>query len=396
MKHLIFFILFFISCFSFAQEKENNSVSPFFIEAELLGGKIAPNVPNFPKSKANLGIHCNIGFWNQGNNAWSKFYNYPETGIQIGYNWLGNNDVFGQQLSVLPYIVLPTSKKRYKGIQIKLGLGTSYFSKKYSLNNTSNLFIGSHITWAFHTFIYKPFLLNNQSDIKIGIGFMHASNGHTELPNFGLNSGVLSIAYQFFPKEKKYPIFPKEKENIKKEKHFYLQITQGVGTHELGGPIHPIGGKDRVVLTSKISGAILFKNHILVRSGFAYRYYQQYRNYIQENNLIEYNQKPIQSSSNILFFIGSEFLIGHFSMDIEGGFNLYKPFYKTHFEVFENTNNYDKITKTYFSTRLGINTYLFNTKNAPKHNLSLGAFLVANFGQADFSELALTYIYKIK
>jgi len=39
--------------------------------------------------------------------------------------------------------------------------------------------------------------------------------------------------------------------------------------------------------------------------------------------------------------------------------------------------------------------YAINTNKAPQHNVFLGAFINSNFGQADFSEITLGYMYSL-
>ncbi len=393
MFRLIIFFLFLPMTF-FAQEEK--SVSSTFVGLELQGGKIVPNTSSHPKTKGNYGIHLHLGLLNSGNHAWAEFYNYPELGISLGYNHLGEKEIFGSEFSLTPYVIFPTSKNPKKGIHIKFAGGISYFTKKYDeIENPENLYVGSHPTWAFNLSFYKSLRLSNKFVIKPGISFRHASNGHTALPNYGVNSIVASMIFQLHPSGIPDRLPPLEKPD-KKEYHFYFITEQGIGTHELGGPISPIGGEDGLISTSTLSLGILFKKHILVRSGFSYRYYELYKDYIEENNLQEYSNNKTWSSSNLIFSIGTEFLIGHFSIDIQGGLNITKPFYRTHFDVFENTNNYDWVTKRWFTTKFGFNVYLFNTKKLPKHNVRIGAFINANFGQADFTEFGLGYLFKIK
>ncbi len=388
MKHFLIIFIFY----PFILFAQNNTSLYFGIEPQI--GKIAPNTSSHPKTSANLGLHLQVGFLQLGNNGWGEFYNYPELGLDLGYNFLGEKDIFGSEFSLNPYFILPTSKDPKKGASFKLGFGLSTFNKKYhEVNNPRNLYTGSTFAFTFNVGVFKSFPVSEKLRIKTGLALRHSSNGHTQLPNYGINSALASIIFQFFPKT----IGERNtfKKPFKKEYCPYLILNQGIGTHELGGPISPIGGKDGFVSTTGLTIGILFKKHILVRTGFSYRYYQLYQDYIEENSLVEYNKNTIWSSSNLIFTIGTEFLMGHFSIDIQGGLNLTKPFYKTHYEVFENTKEFDRITKRWLTTKFGFNAYLFNTKNLPQHNIRLGVFINANFGQADFAELGLAYVFKL-
>ena len=73
------------------------------------------------------------------------------------------------------------------------GIGASYFTKTHR-QNERNQSIGSHLNWAFQWTYYRTFKMTENKDIRLGIGYHHSSNGHTQLPNYGLNSAVLSLA----------------------------------------------------------------------------------------------------------------------------------------------------------------------------------------------------------
>ena len=45
---------------------------------------------------------------------------------------------------------------------------------------------------------------------------------------------------------------------------------------------------------------------------------------------------------------------------------------------------------------MGLKYYIINTKKKPKHNIYLSAHINSNLGQADFSELSLGYVYRLK
>ena len=93
--------------------------------------------------------------------------------------------------------------------------------------------------------------------------------------------------------------------------------------------------------------------------------------------------------------------MGHFSIDVELGANVYKPFYKQYekdFPAGNRFNGYEKFKRNFkrtISTRLGLNLYLFNTNKLPKHNFFIGPHIKANFGQADFTEVSFGYHYRL-
>jgi len=354
-------------------------------------GKIVPNYSvNFPKSTIQSAFALSFGSVQTDTSSWARHYNFPETGLSFFGSNLGNDDIYGNQFSLSPYIQFKlrlTPKPYY----IKLSIGVSYFSSHYdSITNINNVAIGSAIAWGFQAFLYKTIYHKKGTHLRIGGGYSHASNGHTQLPNFGLNSALLSLSAQFYnPKNETRDISinpTKEKSKI-----LFFNYREGAGFHELGGTAEPIGGEKRYIYTSALSVGLVFNKYLKIRSGFAYRYYEQYNNYIKTTEHPDYISSPTLSSSNIYFFLGSEFFMGHISLDVMGGLNLYKPFYKEFNTVYEKNKGLRYYLKKLFTTRMGLNAYLINTDRQPKHNLFVGAHINANFGQADFTEFSLGY-----
>jgi len=122
----------------------------------------------------------------------------------------------------------------------------------------------------------------------------------------------------------------------------------------------------------------------------------------------ELKENPIYNASAYGVFINGELLMNHFAIEAQLGFNIDKPFYKIDYrlnsEIYvpetgdyvpNDLDGYYNI-KRYVSGKLGLKYYAWNTKNMPKHNLSLGTYICSNLGQADYSELSLGYTYIIK
>ena len=386
------FLIFLSSCCIFSQviAQQNDQR---FVETEYSVGKIVPNYSKlFPTSSAQQALTLSFGKINMDTNSWGKYYRFPETGLSIFASNLGNNKVFGNQFSVLPFIRFKVLNQN-KPVYIKLALGVTYFTTHFdSLTNKENLSNGSPFSWAFQAMLYKTIYQKNNFNIKLVGGYSHHSNGHTQIPNYGLNSALFGISAQWDKNRKE----SQTSNNTKQEsilKKYFFNFREGLGFHELGATDKPIGGVKKMVYTSAMSFGLLFKHHIKWKSGFSYRYYEHYYNYIQKNNLTAYNDSPNWSASNIYFFTGVELLMNHIAIDVEGGLNLYKPFYEKFNIDFKNDNDFRYELKKLFNARLGLNYYVMNTLKSPTHNMFVGAHINSNFGQADFSEFSIGYVY---
>src|SRR5690554_5855075 len=103
-----------------------------------------------------------------------------------------------------------------------------------------------------------------------------------------MNAAMLSVSCRFY-RDNPYlsPDNFKRSENYAKaeRKHFF-QNRIGLGLHEYGGTFKPVGGDKRAVYAISFSYGLVFNDQLKLRSGFTYRYYQQYREEIQNNDSV--------------------------------------------------------------------------------------------------------------
>jgi hypothetical protein len=358
-------------------------------------GKVIPMSNNFafPTTGYQQTIAFNYGFTNIDTTKWARFYNHAESGVMVLYSNLGHNDILGHQFSVLPFVTFRVFNGAKSSSMLKLGAGISYFTHRFdSLGNPHNEIIGSQFTWDVKIFLYKSIYRTESMSIKLGVGFSHESNGHTKLPNLGVNSPMASLSAQFYNQEKDNYFHPSriKRRNVSAKK-YYLTYEQGLGLHEQDETEGPAMGFLKPVYTSDLSAAILFNKHIKLRGGFTYRYYKTYYDHIIENNVVGLAEEPNWSASNVSFYLGNEFLMGHIGIDGLLGVNLHKPFYRK----FNPQTDVGLTLQKTLLTRIGLNLYLINTHKLPKHNLYLGAHIKANMVKADYTDITIGYTYNL-
>jgi hypothetical protein len=358
-------------------------------------GKIIPMSTFFvfPSTGYQQVTALNYGFTNNDTTKWGKYYNQAESGFLMLYSNLGNNKVLGHQFSLLPFVSFNVFNNFKTPFKLKMGAGISYFTSRFdSLGNPSNEIVGSQFTWDVKIFLYKSIYKKGGFNLKLGAGFSHESNGHTRLPNLGVNSPMASITGQFYKqKGDNYIIHNRRKRQNITPKKYYLTMEKGIGFHEQDETEGPAMGFLKPVYSSDLSGAIVFNDHIKLRGGFTYRYYQHYYDHIIKNDLDELNDNPELNSSNLSFYLGNEFLMGHMSIDVLLGVNLHKPFYR---KMNQGTDIGLTLQKTLL-TRIGLNLYLINNLKLPKHNLFVGAHIKANMVKADYTDLTIGYTYRL-
>jgi hypothetical protein len=390
---LIALLLFSFSSYCFGQDTVRPNAH--FFEPELMIGKVIPASNNFvfPSTGTQKTIAFNFGVTNNDTTKWAKYYNHAETGCMFLYSNLGNNQVLGHQYSILPFVSFRIFNKLKNPFRVKLGAGVSYFTTRFdSLGNPNNEIIGQQLTWDVKAFIYKSIYKKGGFNLKLGAGFSHESNGHTKLPNLGVNSPMASISGQFYSQKEDNYFHPQRKKrgNVS-PKNYYITLEEGFGLHEQDETEGPEMEILKPVYSTDLSAAILFNKHIKLRAGFVYRYYQIFYDHIIKTETEGLIKNPHWSASNVNFYIGNEFLMGHMSIDVLLGINLHKPFY----EKFNPGTELGLMLQKRLLTRIGMNAYLINTHKLPKHNLFVGAHIKANMAKADFTEITLGYTYKL-
>ena len=406
---IIAFIFIFQNCYS--QTSANNNRSSVFFIPEILVGKTQEANSHFPETKLQKNLFFSMGRYNfNAKKEWAARLNYPKTGISLGFTDFGNSEKVGYAYSLIPFIEFSILKKRIEGLNLQIGFGCSYTDTQYNIiTNQFNKAITTDINWSFRSFLYYDLFNTNSIDWRFGIGYLHHSNGHTNLPNQGLNSLAASLSAKI--DKNSNSTTPFEKSAFTSKSQPYLSIRIGLGQNVLS---EKFNSKKEVFTVSASAGKIL-NNTFKFGGGFYYRFYEHYYDYIKNNEaLVEeqfphFTENPFGYATAFGLFATSELLIDHFGIEFDLGLNIYKPFYKIDWQLnqgysYENTNGetvevlgelnwYYEIKRT-ISARMGLKYYLWTTNKAPKHNVFVGAHINANLGQADFTELSFGYVYR--
>ncbi|MGB3150097.1 MAG: deacylase, partial [Maribacter sp.] len=225
-------------------------------------------------------------------------------------------------------------------------------------------------------------------DWRFGLGYLHHSNGHTNLPNQGLNSLAASFSAKIDRRKREVSNF--EKPVFKAKSQTYLSFRFGLGQNVLSEKFNT---KKEVYTISALAGKIV-NNTFKFGGGFYYRFYEHYYDYINNNEtLVEeqfphFTENPFGYATAFGLFATSELLMDHVGFEFDLGLNIYKPFYKIDWQLnqgysYENGNgdtvevlgelNWYYEIKLTVSAKMGLKYYLWSTNKAPKHNVFVGA-----------------------
>lgn len=398
-----FWLIGVLSALSLYGQSANET---YYLHPEFLIGKTMEANDFFPQTNLQTGLHINIGHYNfNPKKDWAVNLNYPKTGITLGISDFGNVEKIGRAYSIIPFMEYPISDKW--GVYV--GMGGSFMDTLFDEEeNPFNRAITTQLNWTFKSFAYFDILQKTKSSWRLGLGYIHHSNGHSRLPNQGLNSFLASVSGEF--RLKPEMITALEKPEKRRTSQIYFSSRFGLGQNVLSEKFNDKKG----VYTVTVSGGKIINKTFKFGAGFYYRFYQHYYDYIKSDDRVIVNQypqfkeRPFRNATNFGIFGTSELLLGHVGFEFTLGFNIHKPAYQIDWKLnegFEFVNDMGETIevlgeldwyyelKRAISSRLGLNFYLFNTQNAPKQNVFLGIHINGNLGQADFNDISLGYVY---
>ena len=264
MRIFLVAITLFITVNSTFGQSENES---FFYIPEFTIGKTMEANDMFPKTNLQTGLFINFGRFNYTNDKdWAVQLNYPKTGVSIGITDFGNSEKLGQAYSVIPFIEYSLGKKW----NVYVGMGGSYSNTLYDeVENPFNRAITTRLNWTFKSFLHHDLFKGDKIDWRLGLGYIHHSNGHSRLPNQGLNSFLASFsALVKSQPELNYTI---EKPEKSRSSQTYFSGRIGFGQNVLSEEFNDKKG----VYSIAVSAGKVINKTFRFGGGFYYRFYQQ-------------------------------------------------------------------------------------------------------------------------
>ena len=418
MKRIFSFVLFLSLCTLQAQELEAVSTRTHFVAVDYSLGYTVPFGDGFPNTYLGQSYAVQFGRrHHRSQDEWSYRLRYPTSGISFGFTDFRNSKNIGYSISVTPYIELhPLGLKR---ITVQAGMGVSYFNGQYeSPFDMETDVISTHVNWTVSFYGRYHLLSLKQWDLNLGLGYLHFSNGHSRLPNTGLNTLLLSarIQYNYALGDQSYAQEKVYRPAFKKSRQRYFEVRPLVGRHVLSEEFN----RHRNVYGLAVGYGKIYNSTFKLGFGAYYQFYTHYYNYIQNNEQLvaesyqHFRERPFLYASNFGVTIHGEVLLNHIGIEADVGYNIYKPFYEIEkqigqtFTIVEDTPNGPetiylyggklnggyRLKKSIYS-RLGLRYYLKGTKDHPKYNFFIGANIKANAGQADFSEFSAGMMYAL-
>ncbi len=393
-KHYLILLSFVsINYTSFSQsDSAKKYLSPpksiLVIEPQVHSGKLMKIYPVFPQTDFADLNEVNIAIQTAGNKEWHQTINYPQVGLALFYGYLGNNAIMGQNFAAVPNLAFNNRRGKRFWLQTRFGMGFAYFTKHYNaITNPTNLVIGSSINNMTFLALDGNFKLSSHFNFNVGVSTLHFSNGHYQLPNLGANIPSVNVGISYFPVAK--PAYYKRDSITHPVKKLLFNMNFGYGRHEFGSATKATGGPKYNVFQGALYVSKRWRQICNVHLGVFVSYYADYYDFIVSEEMFK-NQQHLKSTV-ITVFLGHEWMIGHFGLVAQSGINVYNPFLKEYRKQLDAKTSAD--LGTYISNKVGIHYYVWNPMRTTSKNLYFGMYLKANFGTADFAEIAMGYSF---
>lgn len=361
-KFFLLSVLFF--CVEIVSAQHPNH---FRLESNFQLGRIVSNNTVFPEIKSNaFAYELNCKDYSNRRQDWESVWPYAERGISFHYINIGNNDVLGKAFAISPNLKLAFKNGKHFNLTLSEGYA---FVTKHSQNqgNKENNVIGSHFNFFDEAKLHYDFM-NGHAHFAFTV--LHMSNGRLKVPDLGINIPFIefgvtnfNVYYGKFKRGISTTLLPE----LNKKLLFSLRF--GVGKHEViysDGPLFT-----DYTMTLAINKRLSYK--VKVGAGLHIAYGKGVYVYALAQEIISKKESQHKSFRFAVPVANCEIFVGRVSLLMEGGI------YLTHYYL----------SGGRYYTKFGFQYYVRKPTIRLKKNLSVGLLVQANFGNAEFPELAV-------
>ncbi len=371
------------------------------------------NQRKYLKEKENGSVELELNHINLPSDydSYAKDYNYPS--LSIGLRYTMNNRVrfhrtpdlawdkieevpydsrLGNTLSLYGTFQRAIHRNKHWETSYSLSGGVGYTNKWYNKdNNIDNDFIGTPILIYFGAGIHQTYRFAREWGVRASIEFVHHSNGALYRPNKGSNSVGPSVGIVYYPY---YETFIREHNSFQSapfKKFLYLDITAGIGAKTLvedwqitqfrtpkTDPNYRTGDFKRYA-TYSLQANLMYRYARRWASGIGIdAFYNTYAPHIEQ---LERKEGNIIDCKPWSFGIAGkhETFFHNLSVNVALGTYLYRRM-----------GSIDRELGGRIYERIGVN-YSFPSLNG----LKLGINVKAHTTKADFTELVITYPFRL-
>lgn len=345
---------------------------------------VAPNYSDLPPIKPGFIGEISFGEKLNGEKYWHYYYGFPTFYFSCFAGYPGGLE-YGYVVGLCPQLSFDKILVNNWNYHIKTGFGIAYMTNPYDRKyNPKNMLIGSYISEMANVEIGLSYQFKENNYLGASLGVIHFSNGHTKLPNIGMNLPEVNVFFKYSLNDKPKDIDFSYRDNIVEEWDWFISL--GLGMHEYGTSTKPANGPNYKI--SEISFGLTKKvNHIHKYSlGVNLLHYDSFEKFIIYQEL-DFGD-PFVNSSVVGVFGAHEFMFGNFAFYTELGIDIYKPFFRKMVTFYGDEFTVKDAIKSVNSNKIGCRYYF--TKSS-KFGALAGINLKVNMAQADFVEIFCSF-----
>ncbi|WP_347374150.1 acyloxyacyl hydrolase [Aequorivita sp. Q41] len=339
MSQRIFLVLFFVTCFVFSQEKNNND---FFVDANYFYGTILRHNKDISHLIKNHPDGYIIGFNKKtfGSQLWQQEYNYPDWGFSFLYH-NPHYEILGENYGLYGHFNFYFFRRN---LFLRVAQGLTYNTNPFDIDtNFKNNAYGSHILSSTYLMLnYNKQNIFKNFGVQAGITLMHYSNGNFTAPNSSTNTFTvnLGVQYSFEDEVAKNYISDASAENFSEPIKYNFVFRGGLNESDyLNLGQHPF-----FVVSAFVDKRLSYKNTLQIGTDFFYLPFLKKETEYLSIAFPSFGVKGDEDYKRVGVFAGHELRISDLAVVSQVGYYVYYP--------------YDFEGRIYF--RAGLKYYLTN------------------------------------
>jgi hypothetical protein len=287
-------------------------------ETSLDYGRILKHTPRllYTIPDRTWGVQVNAAFQTYGRQEWQQHQGYPTMGMALQYFELGDPQVLGQAIGILPNVSLRIIQRPNWNLRFQMGSGIALLTRTYHrIDNPTNNAIGSTINNL------TAFRLKGQVRIRPhwyllgGVSFSHFSNASAQAPNLGINIPAWTIGLTYAPQPVEKESFIRHDASPRPQKRWGLHLHAGMAFREGKTP----GGPKQPVYLGSLAGVYRFTKVHQLLFGIEQEFHRD--NYLFGLHVYEYADRKSarRGASRTMFFVADELKYGPLSILLQAG-----------------------------------------------------------------------------
>jgi len=297
-----------------------------------------------------------------------RYYGGPDLNLHAYYQNLGNDDIMGFSLGVVPEIRFQVGKKASSRWFGGMGLGLGWVNRPWDkVNNPKNTALGTPWNIYAQAAIEYQWPVHPQLLMHFEFAVHHMSNSFFSFPNLGVNIPSIGVGFSYLNKPFLRSSHLDEKKMVLKTGiRPFIRLIYGITERGFDGPKFGVYG-------AGIGLRKAFRPHQTVLLGGEYMFDES--NYFFVKRASGSEDIGREKAQRYLIFLGHEYHFGYLSFVTEAGVYLSQQFNR----------------QSIFSTKAGFEFFPFHNFYRKKHQFSVGVYIRAYGLRADFFEINANY-----